>query len=139
LQQGKLKLGGLGKKITYHDPCDLGRNSGVYEPPRDVLKSIPGADFVEIEYNRDLGLCCGGGGDLEISDHELASAESRETLTAFEGTNADIIVTACQQCKRILQTAKEKKRSKIEVLDLAELLLRVSEEGEMQSPLIVGN
>lgn len=130
LQQGRLKLGELGKRVTYHDPCDLGRNSGVYEAPREVLKCIPGAEFVEIGYNREKGLCCGGGGDLEISDPALASAEATSTLTAFEETGADVLVTACQQCKRSLQTAKEKKGSQIEVLDLAELMLRVVEEEE---------
>ncbi len=128
LREGKIRLGELGQKITYHDPCDLGRNSGVFEPPRAVLRSIPGAEFVEIGYNRARGLCCGGGGDLEISDPQLAGAEASSTLAAFEATGADVIVTACQQCKRSLQTAKEKKGSKIRVTDLVELALQVLED-----------
>ncbi|MBI2955042.1 MAG: (Fe-S)-binding protein [Chloroflexi bacterium] len=133
LRQGRVGLRELGKRITYHDPCDLGRNSGVYEPPREVLKRIPAAEFVEIEYNREKGLCCGGGGDLEISDPSLAAAEATATLAAFEETGADVVVTACQQCKRSLQTARENRGSAIEVVDIVELVLRVARVQEEAS------
>ncbi|MBI4316891.1 MAG: (Fe-S)-binding protein [Chloroflexi bacterium] len=127
IEEGRLRLKDTSLRITYHDPCDLGRNSGEFEAPRRVLRRVPGASFVEIGYNRDKGLCCGGGGDLEIADPELAGGEATRTLEAFEATGADVVVTACQQCKRMLQTAREKRGSVVGILDIAELILRASE------------
>ena len=128
MEQGRIRLKDTPLKVSYHDPCDLGRNSGEFEAPRRVLARVPGATFVEIGYNRDKGLCCGGGGDLEIADPDLAGAEATNTLQAFEATGADLVVTACQQCKRTLKTAKEKRGAKIGIVDIAELILQAWED-----------
>ncbi len=121
--EGRLPLGTFPHRVTYHDPCDLGRNSGVFEAPRAVLRRIPGAQYVEVSPNRDRGLCCGGGGDLEIADPALAAGEARSSLRAFEATGADTLVCACQQCKRLFLAAREATGSKLQVLDIVEVVL----------------
>jgi heterodisulfide reductase subunit D len=126
IKEGKLHLKSSGLKLTYHDPCDLGRNAGEFDAPRSVLRSVPDGKFVEAQPNRDRGLCCGGGGDLEISDPNLASSMAARSLGAFEATGADVLITACQQCKRMFQAAKEKQGARIGILDLTELVQRIS-------------
>ena len=62
MKEGKLKFKQApkdGGRLTYHDPCHIGRHGGIYEPPREILRSIPGVEFVEMEHNRENGLCCG--------------------------------------------------------------------------------
>ena len=135
IQQGKLKLGPLAEKVAYHDPCDLARNSGVYEPPRQVLRSIPGMELVEAENNREQGHCCGGGGDLEIANPDLAGSIAATSMRAFEGTGAGTLVTACQQCKRMFQNAIQQKGSPMKILDVSELIHRVLEQDSREDQL----
>jgi Fe-S oxidoreductase len=120
---GKVELKGLSAKITYHDPCDLGRGCKVFEPPREIIKQIPEADFIELPNNRNLSTCCGGGGDLEMIDADLVNKIANNLLEEIEETGADIVTTACGQCKRMLQNAVKDRKSKIEVKDIAELML----------------
>lgn len=125
IKDGRIRLTSAGLKLTYHDPCDLGRNAGEYEAPRGILREIPDGELIEARPSRDRGLCCGGGGDLEISDPSLAANMAGRSLGAFEATGADVLVTACQQCKRMFQSAKEKRGARIGILDLAELVQRI--------------
>jgi len=120
----KLDLKPLEAKVTYHDPCDLGRNSGIYEEPRNIIRAIPGVDFIELEKNRDKATCCGGGGNLEASDVELAAGIAAIRAEEIIKTGADIIATACQQCVRTIALALKKKKSKIKVMDITELVLK---------------
>ena len=59
-------------KVAYHDPCDLGRHLNIFEPPRNIVKSIPGVTLVEFKNNRLLAKCCGGGGGLKAFNNELS-------------------------------------------------------------------
>jgi len=133
IKEGKIKLNPLSGKITYHDPCDLGRNSGIYEEPRDVIKSIPGVDFVDLASNRKLSNCCGGGGNLESVNQVLASKIALAKADEIIATGADIVITSCQQCNRTIDSSLKKKKketnSKIKVMDLPELVLQ-SIQGE---------
>ncbi len=124
LVEGSLKLRKKDLKVTYHDPCDLGRNSGVYESPREVLRAIPGIDFREIGDNRSNSICCGGGGVLEAADPTLASEISYKTYQKFVETGADVLVVACPQCKRMFQGARKHLGGKMQVMDITELLLK---------------
>ncbi|MDP2953891.1 MAG: (Fe-S)-binding protein [Chloroflexota bacterium] len=126
-EEGRVNFRPLAKRVTYHDPCDLGRNSGVYDPPRRVLAAVPGVRFVEIDQSREKAYCCGGGGDLEISDADLAGAIAGGTLGRIQKTGAELLVTACPQCKRMFLRAAEKSQAGLEVLDISELTLRLME------------
>lgn len=125
IRQGRLSLKESGLRVTYHDPCDLGRNSGEYEAPREVLRGLPGTTFVEIQANRAQGLCCGGGGDLEIVEPGLAGAMAARSLDAFQATGAEVLVTACQQCKRSFQAARDRQGASLGIMDIAELVQRI--------------
>ncbi len=127
IEDKKIKLKPLNIRVAYHDPCDLGRNSEVYDEPRKVIESIPGVEFIELEANKNLANCCGGGGNLESLDAGLsgriAQSRSREIIAA----DVDVLVSGCQQCERTLATAlkklKKEAKRKIKVWDIAELVL----------------
>ncbi|MBI3180936.1 MAG: (Fe-S)-binding protein [Myxococcales bacterium] len=123
LPRSGLKLDGApGRRtVTYHDPCDLGRNGGVYAPPREVLSMLMGVELREPGEARETSRCCGGGGDLEISDPELTRAIAGRALEALSAPGAEVLVTACPQCKRTL--APEATRRGMQTMDLVELVL----------------
>ncbi len=119
---GKLPLRPLNKRVTYHDPCDLGRKSKVYDAPRQLIKAIPGVDFVEMKSNRDNSLCCGGGGNLEMVDVELSRAVAKLRLDQAREVGAEVIISSCQQCERTLAMAARRERVKIKVMDITQVL-----------------
>ncbi len=120
---GALKLNEVNMKVTYHDPCDLGRNSGVYEEPREVIKAIPGIEFVELPTNRGLSVCCGGGGNVEMVDPELSAAIAQNKIDAIKSTGADAVISSCQQCLRTIKTRAVRSGEKdLKVMDLTELV-----------------
>ncbi len=122
-KDNKIKLNPIQKTVTYHDPCDLGRSSGVYSEPRELIKMIPGIKFVELANNKQRTTCCGGGGNVEASDPELSSKIAGMKAEEIKETGADIIVTSCQQCVRTIQQICRKKKIKIKVRDLIQLVL----------------
>jgi len=111
---------------TYHDPCYLGRHNGIYEPPREILASIPGIKTVEMERSRDRSFCCGGG-DInlwyDIEEEEARMGEKRVEMAREAG--ATVIVTACPFC--LLNFDDAIKTSGLEgqmrVVDLMELFM----------------
>lgn len=123
VDEGEIALKEIRGKVTYHDPCDLGRNSGVFEAPRAIIKAIPGLNFREMEKNREKASCCGGGGDFEMIDGDLAGDIAETLIDEAIETEADRVVTACQQCVRMMAKAIKRKGSKIEVLDITELIM----------------
>ena len=114
---------GVSKKVTYHDPCDLGRNSKVFDPPRNILKQIPGLTLMELEGNRQLSVCCGGGGDLEMIDPELSAAIAQKKIEEIQRTGAEEVVTSCQQCIRTISGYARKNKIKLKVKDITEVVL----------------
>jgi heterodisulfide reductase subunit D len=123
IKEKKVPLKELNITVTYHDPCDLGRNSGVYEPPREVLRMIPGVKLVELENNRKKTVCCGGGGNVEMVDPELSAGIAQKKIDEIQNTGADIIVTSCQQCVRTISTRARKQGIKLKVMDLTEIVM----------------
>ncbi len=123
VEDGKIKLNPVERKVTYHDPCDLGRNSGIYDEPRELIKMIPGVEFVELENYKEYATCCGGGGNVESVDAELASNIASIKAKEIIATNADIVTTACQQCIRTIATALKKEKSRIKAMDISQLVL----------------
>ena len=126
--EGSITLGEFERPVTYHDPCDLGRNSGIYDAPRNVIQSIPGISFTEMEENRRDALCCGGGGDVAMCDQELVEAVAIRRLGQAQATGAQVLLSACQQCKRTLMTAARQEKVRMRVLDIVELVAMVMEE-----------
>jgi heterodisulfide reductase subunit D len=123
VRAGAFELKPVKKMVTYHDPCDLGRNSGIYDAPRQIIEAIPGITFVEMKDTREYALCCGGGGDVEMADAETAAAVAARRMGQAQDTGAGFIITACQQCKRTLLGAARKEKIRIRTLDISELML----------------
>jgi heterodisulfide reductase subunit D len=122
IRSGKLSPGRLEARATYHDPCDLGRGMKVFDPPREIIRSVPGLDFVELPENREHGYCCGGGGDAEMIDTDLVEAIASRLLGRVEQVGAELVITACQQCNRMIKNAVGASGKKIEVKDIVQLV-----------------
>jgi Fe-S oxidoreductase/FAD/FMN-containing dehydrogenase len=122
IENKKLKIAGLEQDITYHDPCDLGRNSGIFDEPRYIIEKIPGLSLVEMEDNREYCSCCGSGGDLLASNQELSLAIARRKVQEILDTGVQTAVTACPSCVRAIHMAKTTDKIKLDVLDINELL-----------------
>jgi Fe-S oxidoreductase len=130
LGERQLKLdGGFEQVVTYHDPCDLGRKSGVLDAPREVIGYLPGVEFREMDASGRQSLCCGGGGDVQMVDEGVTAAVADRRLAQAQKTGARVLLSACQQCKRTLMAAARRNRVRMQVMDLAELLARVMEDG----------
>ncbi len=96
---GRLKpVRDYGQKITYHDPCYLGRHNKIFDAPRDVLKRIPGSEFVEMQDHHENSLCCGGGGGRIWMETPKAERFSDIRLKQAVDVGAQVMVTACPYC-----------------------------------------
>ena len=108
--------------VTYHDPCDLGRKSGIFEQPREVLRRIPGYTFVEMQQSGQYALCCGGGGDLETFDPDLVAEVAAQRVAQAQEVDATVLVSACPQCVRTLSKATRANRVRIRVMDITQFV-----------------
>lgn len=124
--EGRIGLRNMDLTVVYHDPCDLGRNSGIYEEPREVLRSIPGLRLLELPHNRQFSMCCGGGGNLEMVDPRLSGRVADLKLQEILDTGADLVVSSCQQCLRTIAGRARKKRIPLLVKDLTQLVWEAS-------------
>ncbi|MHC4612230.1 MAG: heterodisulfide reductase-related iron-sulfur binding cluster [Planctomycetota bacterium] len=117
-------------RVAYHDSCYLGRYNDIYDPPRDLLASIPGVTLVEAVETRDRGMCCGAGGGQMFKEEEegkqrVSVARTRQLVE----TGADTIGTACPFCKRMITDALAgDEKTDVDQLDVAEILLRAVDE-----------
>jgi len=111
----KLKL-----KAVYHDPCYLGRHLNVYDPPRKVIKAIPGADLKEHPKSRWLSACCGAGGagSFKYTHENSAIGQAAKRVEQLKGTGAEAIVTACPFCVMSLRNGAEELGEDIPIYDL---------------------
>ncbi len=126
IRQGKLKLtSGLNAKLTYHDPCYLGRYNSVYGEPRQVLQTIPKAKLVEMERSRSTGFCCGGGGGLMWIEEQPGTTKINHLRTEEAlKTGAETVVTACPYCLQMFEEGIEHKniQGSLKARDLVELV-----------------
>jgi len=152
IKQGKLKLKKkVNLNVTYHDPCYLGRLSepwihwkgekvpghrhifnppreyrrgtnGVYEPPREVLTSIPGIKLEEMDRIKEYAWCCGAGGGVNESNPDFARWTAKERLEEAESTGAEAIVTACPWCEKTFSGAIKESGTSLKVYDIVELV-----------------
>jgi Fe-S oxidoreductase len=114
-------------KVTYHDPCHLGRHMGVFDPPRNILKKIKGIELIEMDRNKENSRCCGAGGGYKSQYNEMAVNIAAERIRDAEETGAEILVTCCPFCVVNLTQGAKQIGSKIKVMDLSEILLKVTE------------
>jgi Fe-S oxidoreductase len=126
IEDGKLVLSRLKAKVTYHDPCYLGRHNQEYEAPRRVLQSIPGCEFIEMELIKAGAFCCGGGGGNFFTSM-LGSGEkspSRIRVRQAYQTGAEVLAVACPLCAKMLDDAvkDEGLEEKLKVKDIAEMI-----------------
>jgi Fe-S oxidoreductase len=152
VKKGKLKLNKkVNLNVTYHDPCRLGRlgepwvhwqgkkipghrfiydppkpyrrgTNGVYEPPRDVLKAIPGVKLTEMVRIKEYSWCCGAGGGVNESNPDFAVWTARQRIDEAVATGAGALVTACPWCEKTLNEAVKASGSSLKVYDIVELV-----------------
>jgi Fe-S oxidoreductase len=132
LDSGRIKVKGgsfSGKKITYHDPCYLGRGNDVYEAPREVLSKLD-AELAEMKKSRAKGLCCGAGGAQMFKEAEPGNKEVNveRTEEALE-LNPNVIAVGCPFCMTMIRDGVKhfEKEEKVEVLDVSELIVRAAD------------
>ena len=132
LKMGALQVEGgtfKGKRITYHDPCYLGRANNIYEAPRDLIKKLD-AELVEMKSCKSKGLCCGAGGaqmfkDAEKGDKEVNIERTEEALEI----QPDIIAAACPFCNTMMTDGVKNKQQEgeIQIMDIAELIANAND------------
>jgi Fe-S oxidoreductase len=124
-QNGKLRFKKkVPLKVTYHDPCHLGRHlgeDGLYDAPRRVLAALPGVALVEMERSRENAWCCGAGAGVSQADPDLALWTANERLKEAVATGARALVTACPWCERNFKDAAKEYGQDIRIYDIAEL------------------
>lgn len=132
INQGKLKASNgesfKGKRITYHDPCYLGRANGVYEAPREVLAQLD-SDLVELKRCKSNGLCCGAGGAQMFKEPEKGNKDINvERVEEALAVNPDIIAASCPFCMTMLRDGVKhfEKENVVEVLDIAEITAKAN-------------
>jgi len=126
IQSGKIPLKECNIKVTYHDPCYLGRHNGEYNAPREILNAVPGLDLVEMERSKGNAFCCGGGGGNFFTDILGGGEDSPARIRVKEAldTGAEIIAVACPQCAKMLDDAikSEELDDRLAVKDVAEIV-----------------
>ncbi len=131
IKQGKLKLSNaLGKTVTYHDACYLGRHNDVYDQPRQVVKAIPGSRMVEMKRSRSRSFCCGGGGGRFWMEERIGTRINEARTQQIIETKADIVATACPYCLQMFEDAIKAKAASefLKAKDLAELVAAAIEQ-----------
>lgn len=115
------------KRVTYHDPCYLGRHNGIYDEPREVLKMIPGLDLVEMAESRENSLCCGMGGGRIWMETAKGERFSDLRLEQAIGAGAEVLVTACPYCISQFEDSRLTlpNSEAIRIMDLTEILQEV--------------
>ena len=130
LKEGKLTIPGeLAKRVTFHDPCYLGRHNEVYDAPRELLQAVPGAELVELERNKNKSLCCAGGGGRVWAETPFGERFGELRITDAVDKKADILVTACPYCITMLEDACAglEKGDVLQVMELSEFLCAASQ------------
>jgi len=113
----------LGRTVTYHDPCHLGRAQGIFDEPRAILQALPGVKLVEMEYCREEARCCGGGGGVRANYPEMANQMARDRVMEAMETGADTLVTMCPFCQLSFDLVLKEMGYPLALAGLEDLLL----------------
>jgi Fe-S oxidoreductase len=131
VEEGKLTpVNPVNEKITYHDPCFLGRHNKVFTPPREIMEKVPGVQAQEMHRCKNRGFCCGAGGARMWMEERIGKRINTERIDEALGTNPDTISTGCPYCMVMLGDAVSAKKSSgeaketLEVIDVAQVLAR---------------
>jgi Fe-S oxidoreductase len=128
INEGRLKINkDFAKKVTYHDPCYLGRHNGIYDEPREVLKRISGLELLEMDESREESLCCGMGGGRIWIDTKMEERFSNLRLKEAVGLEAEVLVTCCPYCIDAFEESRLglNYEDTIEVKDITEIIQEV--------------
>lgn len=124
IQEGAIRLGNSSfKKVTYHDPCEIGRHCKIYEEPRNIIRNVSNLDFTEMSRNKENAWCCGGGGGVSVVHTYSALKVAELRMQEAQQTGAKVLVTACPSCVQMLKLASKRKRVEIKVVDISEFIL----------------
>jgi Fe-S oxidoreductase len=123
IESGRLELEGeLPKRVTYHDPCYLGRHNGVFDEPREVLKQLPGLELVEMRDARTKSLCCGGGGGRIWAETPKGERFADLRMVQAMETGAEVLATACPYCISNFEESRLGLEGAPRVADITELI-----------------
>ncbi len=125
INEGRLELTKeYGKKVTYHDPCYLGRHNGIYDEPRLVLESIPGVEIVEMSDSRENALCCGGGGGRIWMETKKGERFADFRIQQALEVGAEVLVTSCPYCIIMFEDSRLTLEDSevIEIKDITEII-----------------
>ena len=131
INEGRLELtGSYGKKITYHDPCYLGRHNGIFDEPREALKKIPGLELIEMPDSREDSLCCGGGGGRIWMETPKGERFSDLRVEQAIEVGAELLVTSCPYCITHFEDSRltledQEDGEGLEVKDITEIIQEV--------------
>ncbi|PRO65881.1 (Fe-S)-binding protein [Alkalicoccus urumqiensis] len=127
IQEGRIKpTHEVNEQIVYHDSCYLGRYNDVYDPPREILKSIPGVELVEMERNRENGMCCGAGGGMMWTEEDTGTRVNVARTEQALATSSSMIGSACPYCLTMMSDGTKAKEvdEDVKTMDVAEILER---------------
>jgi Fe-S oxidoreductase len=125
IREGRLELSNeYEKRITYHDPCYLGRHNGIYDEPREILNKVPGLELREMPDSREDSLCCGGGGGRVWMETEKGERFSDLRIEQAMGVGAEVLVTACPYCITMFEDSRLTMdvAEKMEIKDITEII-----------------
>ncbi|PUA32100.1 MAG: hypothetical protein B9J98_04425 [Candidatus Terraquivivens tikiterensis] len=125
MAEGRLKVPVLEARVTYHDPCELGRLGGIIEEPRKVIRQVT-RELAEPYGHGTEGICCGSGGMLRATNPELSERLAIQRLKMLMGTEAEYVLSACPTCVQAFASVAPKTDGRVKVLDLSQLIAQQS-------------
>lgn len=126
IKDGRITVdpGAISERVTYHDPCQIGRNGGIFEQPRDIVKAIS-SDFAEMTPNREKQWCCGGGGGIvameEFNDMRLKSGGKK--VEQIKATGATVLACPCENCRLQINELNEVHDLRLRIVPVMELVV----------------
>ena len=128
LTRASSNYNGFRQPVTYHDPCDLGRTSGIYDAPRRIIQAIPDIEFNEMAENQGVGAVLRRRRRRRDGQPRADGSVGKRRIEQAQETGAKVVISACQQCNRTLAEAARKNRIRMRAMDITELVWRAMQE-----------